>query len=168
MLANHEGRLLYIQSHRENDLHDTVLVYATNTRLQQQRMEGARNLAHDIARLKRWHKETHPKRVLTCIGDINALAKLDDMYDQNDPRVRGQAVLEKIQQAAGALGIPSVLPEEVELVHQVYDKEAVNIRREAYREEREYWTFGRLKQTSRRSKSTSYEWCSRNLTSGGS
>ena len=125
--ANHEGRILYVQSHRERDLHDTILVYATNTQARQKRLEGARNLAHDIARLKSWHKRTHPNRVLTCMGDINALAKLDDIYIQDKPRVRGQKTLDKTQQAAGALGIPSLLTEEIELVHQVYDKDAVNM-----------------------------------------
>ncbi len=108
-------------------MHDTRLGNATHTQARQKGIEEARKLTNDIARLNSWHKRTHPNRVLTCMGEINALAKVDDIYIQDKPRVRGQKTLDKTQQAAGALGIPSLLTEEIELVHQVYDKDAVNM-----------------------------------------
>ena len=80
--ANPEGRYIIIQSTSQQNLHDTVVIYAPNTQANQMRLRHAKQIAGDISRYISWYKRNHPRRILSIVGDLNALLEPTHCYKE--------------------------------------------------------------------------------------
>ena len=134
-LADKEGRIQVISAtERERDLHDTLLVYSPNSAADQIRMRKSREHANRIRAFKHWYKQQHPNRILSEIGDNNALWDIDDIYemhkDERRTREDGKRAREKLKAYGGDMELPSITREESNMGAHTHFEGATDMIRE--------------------------------------